>query len=276
MNYAKTFAAAFLIIFGTLQVFAQNLNQFYYEESNAIQWQQRYAAAPTGSWEEQQARQQRDISIERAIQSVSYYSFQGVHWSQIENFADQMNQKYSAAPTGGAIERMYRQVRDTSYQAFNTELQNYVQYFSNDWRQIHELALQMDQKYAAAPTGSQKERAYNQARQAVYQRLPQAVDQELYRLYNFRDAERLGEYFTQLYNAAPTSSLKESTYNQIRRNAFNQALRKFSQQAYSMPQQELWQIQDEYNRRFNAAPTGSAQEAYFRQIRDTARNSIRH
>lgn len=42
-----------------------------------------------------------------------------------------------------------------------------------------------------------------------------------------------------------------------------------------MTQHELWQIQKEYNRRFNAAPTGSAQEAYFRQIRDTARNSIR-
>lgn len=58
----------------------------------------------------------------------------------------------------------------------------------------------------------------------AYQRMPQAVDQELYRTYNFRDAERLGEYFSQLYNAAPTGSLKETTYNQIRRNAFNQAL----------------------------------------------------
>ena len=275
MNYTKTLAAVFLIIFGALQVFAQNLNQFYYEESNALQWQQRYAAAPTGSWEEQQARQQRDIAVERAIQAVNHYSFQGTHWTQIENFADQMNQKYSAAPTGGAIERMYRQVRDTSYQAFNNELQQYVQYFSNEWRQIHELALQMDQKYAAAPTGSQKERAYNQARNTAFQRMPQSVDQELYRLYNFRDAERLGEYFAQLYAAAPTGSLKESTYNQIRRNAFNQALQKFTQQAYSMPQQELWQIQEEYNRRFNAAPTGSAQEAYFRQIRDAARSSIR-
>jgi hypothetical protein len=275
MNYSKTFAAAFLIIFGVLQVFAQNLNQFYYEESNAIQWQQRYAAAPTGSWEEQQARQQRDISVERAIQSVSYYSFQGVHWSQIENFVDQMNQKYLAAPTGGAIQRMYRQVRDTSYQAFNTELQNYVQYFSNDWRQIHELALQMDQKYAAAPSGSQKERAYNQARQTAYQRMPQAVDQELYRLYNFREAERLAEYFSQLYSVAPTNSLKENTYYQILRNAFNHAIQKFSQQAYSLPQKELWQIQEDYNRRYNAAPTGSAREAYFRQIRDIARNSIR-
>jgi hypothetical protein len=274
-NSIKIFATFLLTAFAALQVLGQNLNQFYYEENNALHWQQRYAAAPTGSWEEQQARQQRDMAIDRAIQNVSYYSFQGMHWSQIENFADQMNQKFSAAPTGGAIERMYRQVRDTSYQAFNSELQRYVQYFSNEWRQIHDLALQMDQKYAAAPTGSQKEKAYDQARRTAYQRMPQAVDQELYRTYNFRDAERLGEYFSQLYAVAPTGSLKESTYNQIRRSAFNQALQKFSQQAYSMPQQELWQIQEEYNRRFSAAPTGSAQEAYFRQIRDMARNSIR-
>jgi hypothetical protein len=274
-NSIKIFATFLLTAFAALQVLGQNLNQFYYEENNALHWQQRYAAAPTGSWEEQQARQQRDMAIDRAIQNVSYYSFQGMHWSQIENFADQMNQKFSAAPTGGAIERMYRQVRDTSYQAFNSELQRYVQYFSNEWRQIHDLALQMDQKYAAAPTGSQKEKAYDQARRTAYQRMPQSVDQELYRTYNFRDAERLGEYFSQLYAAAQTGSLKESTYNQIRRSAFNQALQKFSQQAYSMPQQELWQIQEEYNRRFSAAPTGSTQEAYFRQIRDMARNSIR-
>jgi hypothetical protein len=274
-QYTNTFAAFVFTIFAAIQTFGQNLNQFYYEESNALHWQQRYATAPTGSWEEQQARQQRDMAIERAIQNVSYYSFQGMHWSQIESFADQMNQKFSAAPSGGAIERMYRQVRDTSYQAFNTELQRYVQYFSNEWRQIHDLALQMDQKYSAAPTGSQKERAYDQARRTAYQRMPQSVDQELYRLYSFRDVERLAEYFTQLYSAAPTGSLKENTYNQIRRSAFNQALQKFNEQAYSMPQHELWQIQEEYNRRYSAAPTGSLQETYFRQIRDAARNSIR-
>lgn len=277
MNQLRTLSGIFLIIaFWATQSIAQSLNQFYYEEQNALQWQQRYAAAPTGSWEEQQARQSRDQAIQRAIQSINAYStFNGMPWTQIENFGDQMNQKYAAAPTGGAIESMYRQVRDVTYQAFSNELQRYVQYSTNDWRQVHDLALQMDQKYATAPTGSQKERIYDQARRIAYQRLPQLVDQSLQSVYNFRDAERFGEYFSSLYASAPTGSLKENVYNQIRRSSYNQAISRFSQQAYSMSQQELWQLQDEYNRRFSAAPTGSLQESYYRQIRDQARNLIR-
>ncbi len=270
-----TFALVLINLFFAVNVWAQNLNQFYYEEGNATYWQQRYAAAPSGSWEETQARQSRDQAIQRAVQSVTPYSFQGTHWTQIESFADQMNQKYAAAPSGGAIESMYRQVRDVSYQAFNQELQNYVQYFSNEWRQINDLALQMDQKYAAAPSGSQKERAYDQARRAAYQRIPQAVDQELYRLWNFRDVENMADYFTSLYNAAPSGSLKESVYRQVKTSAYAQALQKFSQQAYSMSQQELWQVQDEYNRKYSAAASGSAVETYYRQIRDQARGLIR-
>jgi hypothetical protein len=276
MKQVKFFFAVFLInTLFALHAWGQNLGQFYTEERNVIYYQQQYAAAPSGSWEENQARQSRDMAVQRAIQSVNSYTFQGVAWQQIEGFADQMNQKYAAAPSGSALESMYRQVRDTSYAAFNQALQYYVQYFSNDWRQIHDLALQMDQKYAAAPSGSQKERAYNQARQSAYQRIPQSVDQEVSRMYSFRDVERLGEYFTQLYSAAPSSSLKEGIYNQVRRSNYSQAAAKFSQQAYSMQQYELNQIQSEYNSRYSAAPSGSLQESYYRQVRDTARSLIR-
>ncbi|MGZ3725462.1 MAG: hypothetical protein ACXWQQ_06665 [Pseudobdellovibrio sp.] len=271
---STTFALVLINLFFALSAKAQNLNQFYTDESNANYYQQQYAAAPSGSWEESQARQSRDLAIQRAIQDVSTYSFQGMPWQQIESFADQLNQKYAAAPSGGAIESMYRQVRDTSYQAFNQALQSYVQCFSNDWRQVNDLALQMDQKYAAAPSGSQKESAYNQARQTLYQRIPSLVDQELSRMYNFRDAETMADYFSTQYVAAPSGSLKESIYLQVRNSAYSQAQQKFSQQAYSMGQQDLWQVQDEYNRKYTAAASGSTQESYYRQIRDTARSLI--
>ena len=275
MNIRLTgFALVLINLFFAMNVWAQNVNQFYTEEANANYWQQQYAAAPSGSWQESQARQSRDLAISRAVQSVTPYSFQGTPWQQIESFADQINQKYAAAPSGGAIESMYRQVRDVAYQAFNQELQNYVQYFSNDWRQINDLALQMDQKYAAAPSGSQKENAYNQARRTLYQRIPQAVDQEYSRMWNFRDAENMAVYFAGLYAAAPSGSLKESIYLQVRNSGYTQAQQKFSQQAYSMSQQELWQVQDEYDRKYAAAPSGSMQETYYRQIRDQARGLI--
>lgn len=276
MRQLKLSFASFLFIgMFAAQAFGQSFNQFYQEEQNALYWHQQYMAAPSGSWEEGQARTSRDMAIERAIQSVNHYSFRGMQWWDIESFADQINQKYMAAPSGGPIERMYRQVRDVAYNAFNQELQNYVMYFSNDWRQVHDLALQMDQKYMAAPSGSQKERAYSEARRSAFQRIPQLVDEEMYRMWNFRDLERMGEYFHNLYMAASSGSLKETTYNQVRRSAYNQATSKFSQQAYSLQQYELMQIQQEYNNRYNSASSGSLQEGYYRQIRDTARGLIR-
>ncbi|MEK6628807.1 MAG: hypothetical protein AABY53_09285 [Bdellovibrionota bacterium] len=280
MKHFKPISAAFLIkLLISLVSFgatAQTMSQFYYEESAALHWQQRYAAAPSGSWEENQARSQRDQAIERAISSVNLYStFRGMQWQQVEGIADQLNQKYNSAPSGSAIERMYRQVRDTSYQAFHQALQEYVRQFGHDWRQLHNIALELDQKYNSAPSGSQKERAYDQARRQAYQMIPQAVDQEVNRMWDFREIERHGDYFNSLYNSAPSGSLKETVYNQVRRSVLNQAFSKFSSQAYSLPQQQLWQIQDEYNRRYNGAPRGSLLETYYRQVRDHARSLIR-
>lgn len=273
------FALFLTTVILSAQVWAQNfnqgLNQFYYEENNAIMWQQRFAAAPSGSWEEAQARQSRDIAIQRAVQAASPYAFQGMDWTQIENFADQMNGKFNAAPSGGAIEGMYRQVRDVAYQAFNQALQYYVQYYSADWRQLLNLAAQLDAKFNAAPSGSQKERAYDQARRLAYQRVPQSIEDELNRTWDYRSIETQAEYFTSQFNAAPSGSLKENIFNQARRSAYTHAFQKFSQQAYSMPAYQLWQIQEEYNSRFNAAPSGSLQEGYFRQVRDLARSLYR-
>ena len=279
MRNLSTYAAGFLIsMLVSVSVWAQTpaINQYYYEESNAISAQQRYAAAPSGSWEEGQYRMQRDQAIQRAVAAINTYStFQGMYWQQIESFADQLNQKYAAAPSGSALEGMYRQVRDVSYQAFNAGLQDYVLRFSNDWRQINDLAMQMDQKYAAAPSGSQKERAYDQARRSLYQRIPQAVDQEMQRMFNFRDVEGYADYFSQQYAAAPSGSLKENVYNQVMRSAYSQAQQKFAQQAYQLNQQQLWQVQEEYNQKYSSAPSGSLKETYYRQIRDQARSLIR-
>jgi hypothetical protein len=237
-------------------------------------WQQRYAAAPSGSWEETQARQSRDMAIQRAVQNVTPYSFQGMDYRQIESFADQMTSKYNAAPSGGAIEGMYRQVRNTAYQAFNQALQMYVQYYNADWRQLLQLADQMDAQYMAAPSGSAKESAYRQARQTVYQRIPQAIDVEINNTWDYRQVETLADYLDSQYMAASSGSLRESVFRQARQSAYQSAGSKFSQQAYSMPQYQLYQIQDEYNQKYNAARSGSLQESYYRQVRDLARSLI--
>ena len=253
----------------------QGLNQFYYEEGNAISYNQKYNAAPSGSSDEAFFRNLRDQAIQRALYAIDHYStFQGMAWYQIESFADQMNQKYNAAPSGSALERMYINVTNTSYAKFNQALHDYAYGYSINWRDIHELALQMDQKFNAAPSGSRKEQAYDQARRTLFQRLPEVLDQELQNVWNFREVESYAQFFEQKFNAASSGSLKERVYGQIFRSNYSLAQSRFSQQANSFTQQELWQIQDEYNNKFKSAPSGSVRENYFRQIRDQARSLI--
>ena len=102
MKRLTTILAGFLIsILVSISAWSQSqgINQFYYEEGNAINLQQRYAAAPSGSWEEGQYRSQRDQAIQRAVSSINSYStFQGIYWQQIENFADQVNQNKNIPP----------------------------------------------------------------------------------------------------------------------------------------------------------------------------------
>ena len=253
------------------------LQAFANAEQNAIVWNQRYNAAPSGSWEESNARQQRDQSIQQALSSISGYgAFQGMPTSQIEGFADQMNQKYNAAPPGSAMENFYRQARQIAYQAFNNSLQQDVQnlQYTNDWRQMHSMALDLDQKYNAAPSGSAKETAYNQARQTAWRSMPNSVAQEVQQTANFSQIENLAGYFESLYNAAPSGSLKEQTYSQIKTQTYQAAVSRFQQSVYQYNQQSLYQIQADYNAKFNAAPSGSAKESYCRQIRDIARRQL--
>jgi len=251
------------------------LQTFARDEQDAIMWQQRYAAAPSGSWDETYARDQRDQSIQRALNVInSPYAFQGLMTSQIENFAEEMNRKYSAAPSGSALERMYIQARQAAYTAFKSSLLQDVQNLSYDWRQLHDLALRMDQAYAAAPSGSQKEAAYNEARRLAYQNLQPSVEQELPRYRDFRQIEQLAIFFDGLYVQAPSGSLKEGVYRQIELRAFNEAVSRANYELPRYPQQHLFQIQDEYHQKYSAASSGSTKENYYRQIRDIARSLL--
>lgn len=260
---------------GLAETRSYELQSFAREEQDAIMWNQRYGAAPSGSWDESYARDQRDQAIQRALYNLnSPYTFQGMYTQQIESFADQMNQKYGAAASGSALERMYNQARQIAYAAFKRSVLNDVQALSYDWRRLHDLALRMDQAYGAAASGSPKEAAYNEARRLAYQNLPGAVDQEMSRYADFRQVEQLAMYFEQLYGQAPSGSLKEGTYRQIQLRAYAVAGDRAQYELSRYPSYQLMQIESEYSQKYNQAASGSTKEAYFRRVRDIARNLL--
>lgn len=249
------------------------LQAFAREEQDAIMWHQRYQQAPSGSFDERYAADQRNQAIQRALSVLnSSYAFQGMVTREIESFAEQMNQKFNQASSGSALERMYNEARRMAYTAFKQSILNDVQNLSYDWRRLHDMALRLDQAFNQAQSGSQKEAAYNEARRMAYQNLPGAVEQELPRYRDFRQLEQLALYFDNLYNQAQSGSLKEGTYRRIEIRVFDEARARADWELRNLPQQSLYNVQAEYDQKFNQARSGSLQESYYRRIRDLARS----
>lgn len=252
-----------------------SIQQYENEVQQAIMWNQRYGQAPSGSWDERYALDQLNQATSRGLMHIQDpRAFDMMSSGDVERFGDQQNQRYGQAPSGSLLERFYLQATNIAYNALNNVLQIEVQRLSYDWRQLEVLAANLNSKYGQAPSGSIKERAYLQAARTAYGALPQAVQNEISRLYDFRQVEQIADYFNQIYGQAPSGSLKEQSALTILRQAYAGAVNKFQQQVYSLPHHEVYQIQDEYNRKFNQAPSGSAKEQYARQIRDIARNYL--
>lgn len=250
------------------------LQEYQQEEGNSIYWNQKFNAAPSGSWEEGYAREQRDQSIRRALGALrGYQVFDRMSSQEIEAFADEQNRKYQSAPSGSALETLYSQARNIGYDAFQRQLQVEVDNLRGDWRQLDQYGMNMDRKYQSAPSGSEKERAYDRARRTVYDRLPEAVRRELSRVYDFRSIEETGLYFIRKYNASPSGSVAEAAYRRTNDLAFTMASDRFEYSSRSYSQNDLYYIIEEYNRKYQSAPSSSRQERYFAQIRDIARRA---
>ncbi len=252
-----------------------NLSQYYQAEQDAIYFNNLYNRAPSGSWEEQNAKQNRDRAIQNAVSIVSSsYTFSGMQYTEIERFSLEANTKYNQASSGSALERMYQQTRDYALNALTNEYQRVIQYTQNS-EQLIRFGNELRQKYNQASSGSALERAYKQGYTRAFQQLPQVVSMENNYKRDFREVEFAAINFNNLYNKASSGSLEESAYRTSSTNSFNQAIQMFQNQARYMYRNDLLNIQAEYDRKYNQASSGSTTESYYRSIRDTARSYIR-
>lgn len=248
------------------------LQQFEHEEREVLSWNQRYLQAPYGSYEQTYARQQLDYAVSRAVQTVQGpYIFDGLGIREVETFALGIHQKYLQAPYQGVVQSFYRQVYPIGFAQFNRLVELEAQYLSYDSHQLHALANTYDSKYLQAAYQSAPQQAYDKARRALFGALPNAVMQEAYRLYSFRDVENLALHYDDLYLRAPYQSLAQQTYSQIGQQLFNEAKNRFQTQGRY---EDLYRLQDEYNRKYLQAPYGSRKQNYYQQIRDLARQML--
>lgn len=251
------------------------LEPYYRAEHDMLYWNQVYQNAPSGSWEERDADLRRRQAGDQALQAISYGSLGQLSEYSVHQFGLENDQKFNAAPSGSMTEGFYRSARQLVWPAYVNNVRNTLVCFGLDWRSVINKGLELDQLYQAAPSGSMKEGAYRQAEQMTWAQANEVLYRDLsWGRYDFRGLEALGAEFQAGYAAATSGSMKEGFYDRARRTAYDSAYQTLSREIYSYSIQQLYGMEQEYNSRFQSAPSGSVQEAYYRRVRDLARQII--
>ena len=158
--------------------------------------------------------------MQRAIADLSdYRTFDAMPSNEIESFANEMTQKYNAAPAGSSLERMYDQARRIAFNQLIQTVQREMQ-SEYDFRNVEWQAQHYDQLYNASPSGSVGESAYNQIRRNAYAVALNLVSGQLYQMPQSEIYQIENEY-SQKYNSAPAGSPAEQYFRQVRDMARN-------------------------------------------------------
>ncbi len=254
------------------------ISQFRQAIQQIQMYEQQYQAAPSGSWQEQQANQGR-VQAEANAEAVinSPYAFQGFNSSQDQNLMNEFNNGYQAAPSGSLIERAYRAARDVATRAFSQTLTNEQMYqlqSAYDYNQALQLTLNAENQYQAAPSGSTVEAVYNNIRAQGWTITNQKFQQFASQLQDFHQTETLYFQFENQYQAAASGSKIEAFYNQGRATLKQKDFELFTRDVNYMSYQQLASVEIDYENRYQSAASGSSIEAYYRTLRDIARNRL--
>lgn len=250
----------------------QIIQDYRYQEGNFLEWQRRYNAAPSGSWEESTARE----SMQRTRAYISSllrdtYRYVGFQSAELRNLAQEADQKYNAASSGSMGEALYNEVRGYFWNSFAEKSGYDLECTGFRWEQLVQEGERFASEYNAAPSGSLRERIFAGLRDRALQQADVQVRYELEYYPDYRQVEDVAMQLVNKYNAAPSGSRLEAFYRSARDTAFLTAERKFTQAVYGFATDQLYYLQEDYNRRYNGAPSGSSQERYFARIRDIAR-----
>jgi hypothetical protein len=248
--------------------------QYNQLEQEAVAHQKRYNQASSGSWEEKQAKQNRDQAIQNALSVIgSPQVFSGMDIGSIENFIKSLVSKYNSSSSGSALESLYKQSLNRAYPSYENEIALYIESIYES-KELINFGNHMSSKYNQASSGSALEGIYKRAFQKAFQLLPQLVFEENTYAQDFRQIESVMNEYAQKYNVASSGSVQETAYKKIRQSSADQAVALFQNQARYMSRNELSQIQNTYHQKYNVASSGSPQESFAKKIRDIARSYL--
>ncbi len=251
------------------------INQFRQTLSQLQMYEQQYQNAPSNSYEERQANQNR-VQAESYAESIinSPNAFQQIGASGDESLLSEFERGYQNAPSNSLLERAYNVARRAAAQALQTQAAWEIQ-STYDYNQALQLTQDADRKYQNAPSNSLVESAYNAVRTQGWNITTQKFqDFANNQLQDFRETENLFLNFERNYQNAPSNSRIESFYNQGRQTLLQREIALFNSQASYMSYSDLNAIANEYDRKYQSASSNSYSESLYRSIRDAARSRI--
>ncbi|MBI3552479.1 MAG: hypothetical protein HY077_08165 [Elusimicrobia bacterium] len=252
------------------------IDNFRAIEANLLAWDQAYQQAPGGSEEEAEAKRQRQLTFDSAQPLIDDASaLEAYSVESIEDLAKDCSQKYQAAQGGSLVESFYKEFIPVGWKAFAGRSKSDLTALGH-WRWITDAAERYEQRYQAAPGGSPEEAAAKELREFAWELAPQVLERQLAAVTgSFRGIEAMASEFEAGYQAAAGGSAREGFYNRARSVAYDAAVREAGATISGDPRPEvLAPLEQEYNAKYQSASGGSPSEAYFKKVRDLARQYL--
>lgn len=233
----------------------------------AEMWTQR-ANDSGGGIQEQFAAKQAEVYVQQVLNllNTNNGSASPEYLQQLMNF---FGQKYDAAPSGSRAENIYARLRNAfgdAYTRASTDKMNCQISRGASSAQLIAQIVDARAKYDAARSGSREEAVYAQLSNALRPLVIPTYQRELQSVNDFKVLE--AAFYTNMdnYNRAPSGSFLESVYRDMGNVARARAMEVINRQAQSMGPETKYQMIVDYQRRYNAAPSGSAQESFARDV----------
>ena len=190
--------------------------------------------------------------------------------SQYDQDLQTWGQRYQAAPSGSAEESFAANQMNISAQKM-VQLAQSAQASALDLSVLESLGQSYLNKYQAAASGSVAEKAYLQVAQAVFADMSAALDRKI-RCENMGSQALLnvGASYAAKYQAAPSGSISESTFNQLSQQAYGLVVQRYQQESYYKNYQVLESEGIDFSNKYQAAPSGSISERTYLQLSQVA------
>ncbi|MBI5201554.1 MAG: hypothetical protein HY925_08225 [Elusimicrobia bacterium] len=174
-----------------------------------------YRSASSNSWAEQRADRERREAASMALSFAREMRGSRVDFKELETFFLEYDAQYRSAPSNSFREEHYGQMRDAGYDAALAGLDEELSSGYADYRAIDRWGDQYDAQFRSMPSNSKRETFYDEARRKAYPAAERELRRYASRASRF-DLRRIGDEYDAKYRSAPSNSLRESHYRQMR------------------------------------------------------------